>query len=117
MRTARSIYLSFPITGYDLAERAEFARSKVSELQEIFGECEVYNPMENYNPEDEKEYEWYMAEDLYRLPNYDTICFCEGWKNSKGCKMEYYMALNCGLKRMTLDNSGRVCFNPEKIKL
>lgn len=93
------IYISIPITGHNLATQ----RAKAAEIAEKIKALghEAVNPFDTPEPSEglsEKErYAYYMGEDVKRLLMCDAIFLCEGWKKSKGCKVEYATADYYGL--------------------
>lgn len=45
----------------------------------------------------------YMAHSFYRMCMCDTIYFCKGWEEARGCRLEYQAAKDYGLKIMFED--------------
>ena len=92
----QKLYISLPITGYNLNERKEYAR-KVKETVEGLGCYEVVNPLDNGLGEDAP-YKEHMKKDVQMLLDCDAILFCDGWSESDGCIAEGSLAAACGLK-------------------
>lgn len=88
------LYLSGPISGHDLKERFE-AFKKVEEKVKALGH-EAVNPMVISPPE--LDYKDCMREDLKALLDCDGIVLMDGWQNSKGCIVEFYVASVCGIQ-------------------
>lgn len=90
----KRIYISLPLTGYDLAERRKLAAG-VARVLEALG-AEAVNPLENGLPEDAAWLE-HMRADLRLLLDCDGILMCEGWEESRGCRVERGLAEGLGL--------------------
>ena len=86
------IYISGPISGYDLNER-KAAFHKVQEYLLDTG----YEPVNPFSSE-EKSYSDYMRADLKLLLGCDTIFLMNGWNHSRGCIAERNVAEICGMK-------------------
>ena len=88
------VYISLPITGKDLQEQKSYARHVASFLSEA-GFTPV-NPFDN-RLGDDASYEEHMKADLRLMLDCDAIMLCDGWLLSKGCVLESYVAIACGL--------------------
>ena len=97
MRRKR-IYISIPISGYDLEE----VKAKARDIRERLL-CDVLGFKKGQNrpdvitpfdvcPEPDKPYSYYMGKDIEALLECDAIYLCEGWQNSKGCIAEFEVA-------------------------
>lgn len=105
------IYLSGPISGYDLEERKqafENARKEILDFCERWDEksgghteVEVFSPIHAYK--EGMTYAQIMRYDIEQLLTCDMICFMKGWRESKGCNVEEQVARACGIK-VFLDN-------------
>ena len=91
----KKIYLSLPISHYDIEERRAFSVKRVRYLSEVFG-CEVVNPLENGLDAD-VHWREHMKRDLQLLLGCDTIFMCKDWEYSKGCRCEHEVATTCGI--------------------
>lgn len=40
----------------------------------------------------------YMAHSFYRMALCDTVYFCKGWEDARGCRIEHQAAIDYGLK-------------------
>lgn len=90
----KKVYLSAPISGYDLNERRErFAHMK--EGLEKLG-YNVMNPMENGLSDDAPTTQ-HMKRDIIMLLQCDVIFLMKGWNKSAGCLTELHVATACGL--------------------
>lgn len=45
-----------------------------------------------------QKYAYYMGRDIEKLLLCDAVYFCEGWQESRGCRVESYIAETNGLK-------------------
>lgn len=93
----RKVYISIPITGYNLEERKRTA----NEIKKIFiaDHYEAITPFDVCNEKD-KPYSYYMGKDIEVLLECSHICFVDGWKKSKGCRAEKAIADIYGIKRI-----------------
>lgn len=91
------IYISLPITGYDLQERKQYAQSIKDFLLTYYKDCEVITPFDICN-EENKPYSYYMGKDLEALLECNATYFCAGWQSSQGCLLEYEAAKIYGKK-------------------
>lgn len=96
----KRVYISFPISDYDLEERKKYAKDAKVLVSRLLQK----DPIEQYKqfqntitpfdvcPETDKLYSYYMGKDIEALLECDTVYFCEGWQNSKGCMAEFEVA-------------------------
>jgi hypothetical protein len=105
--TPIKVYISGPITGYDLAERqAAFALAEDT-INSMPG-YKAVNPMRNGLPADASRPE-HMRADLRLLLDCQSITFLPGWQDSPGCLFEHYVASVTGLgMEFLLDDFPRV---------
>ena len=87
-----TIYLSFPITGFNLDERLKYSEKIEKELSVYFN---VINPLKNGIPWEEPK-EKHMKKDLHDLLECDAIFLCEGYIQSEGCCIEERVAKQTG---------------------
>ena len=81
----KRIYVSIPITGKDYnaqVERAESIRRKYEKEGH-----KVITPFDIV-PNPDQGYPYCMGKDIEVLLTCDAAIFAEGWKESKGCKLE-----------------------------
>lgn len=90
------IYISGPITGYDINERRDAFKRVQMELEESYGAKHVFNPLENGLPTNAHRSE-HMREDLKQLLKCTAIYFMPGWEKSAGCQLEFNIATQIGL--------------------
>ena len=90
------IYISLPITGYDLHERKQYADSVRSRLQQIYTDSEIITPFD-VNPDPTLPYDELIGKDIAALLTCDMVYVCNGSNNSKGCRLERYAALIYGI--------------------
>jgi len=94
--TTRKVYLSGPITGYDLAERAilfsyfeEFVNSQTHFL--------AVNPLRNGISQETESREAHMRTDIRNLLGCDYIYMLPDWHKAEGCRLELCVATTCGI--------------------
>lgn len=106
-----TIYISLPISGYDLSERRRVAEAARLHLQAENPEARVVSPfdladyVEALNPQ--ARYSDYMKEDLaFILDEADVVCFLENplFTKSRGVRLEYAAARAYGkrIERMSV---------------
>lgn len=86
------IYISLPITGYDLQERKQYAENVKKRLQQIYTDSEIITPFD-VNPDPTLPYEELIGRCVEALVKCDAVYFCKGWKNSLGCTIEHEKAV------------------------
>lgn len=85
----KRIYVSLPISNYDLDERRKKADATAAMLR---GKgYEAVTPFQNGLPQDAS-YEAHMAADIWLLLSCDGIYMCDGWEDCLGCKIEHAVA-------------------------
>ena len=88
----KRIYVSLPISGYDLAERKQCAIRAEKHIADRYPKpLQVITPF-TVCPEPDKPYSYYMGKDIEALLECDAIYLCEGWQNCKGCMAEFKVA-------------------------
>lgn len=93
------IYISLPITGYDLQERKRYADSVKKRLQQVYTDSEIVTPFE-VNPDQELSYAEYMGNDIATLLASDAVYFCKGWGKSRGCRLEHSAAMEYKISKI-----------------
>ena len=92
------IYISGPISGYDLEERREAFKNVQKQLEEEG--WTVFNPMENGLPAEADTHQ-HMHRDLAVLTTeeipFKAIYMMTHWTHSAGCKLEFDVATAIGL--------------------
>lgn len=83
------IYISLPITGFDIDHVRYYAES-YKKMWEDDG-YEVITPFD-LSPESGKPYSYHMGKDIEGLLECDAVYFASGWHDSKGCNIEYAAA-------------------------
>lgn len=105
----KRVYLSLPISGYDIEERKAYAAKRKQDLLTIYKhiqegiEYEIVTPFE-VCPDTDKSYSYYMGRDIEALLNCDEIFMCQGWEDSKGCQLEIQAAKIYGKKVRELED-------------
>ena len=93
----KKVYISLPISGYDLDERKETALAMEVKLRRRG--YDVFNPLgDNFQPG--LTTNEYMKLDLKALLDCDVIMFMYGWNRSAGCHTELCVAMACGMDVM-----------------
>ena len=90
------IYISLPITGYDLQERKQYAENVKKRLQQIYTDREIITPFD-VNPDPSLPYEELIGKDIAALLTCDMVYVCKWSDYSKGCRLERYAALIYGI--------------------
>lgn len=93
------IYISLPITGYDLQERKQYAENVKKRLRQIYTDSEIVTPFE-VNPDQELSYAEYMGNDIAALLTSDAVYFCKGWGKSRGCRLEHSAAMEYKISKI-----------------
>ena len=115
--TYEKVYLSMPISGYDLEERGKFADEMTSKLHEALPNADIVNPIELSKQLNEKHsaegldvptYKEYMDNDFLEIEKCDAIVFAKDWDSSKGCLAEKLHAVRNHLKLFYLDYNDNV---------
>lgn len=86
-----NIYISMPISGYDMNERIAYAKKQKALLQEKYPDSKVVTPFFGKKKEEFEgmTYGQLMGYDITTILNNIThMYFCEGWEKSKGCRLE-----------------------------
>lgn len=91
------IYISGKISGTDLTEtRARFAAA--AKVTKRLG-YEPVNPLENGLSEHDS-WEAHMLKDIIDLLQCNAIYMLQGWEDSKGARIEHYIATKIGMPIM-----------------
>lgn len=88
------VYLSAPISGYDINERRETFERVENELKKLG--YKVLSPMKNGLSQDEPTSR-HMKRDIILLLQADAIFLMTGWNRSAGCLTELNVATAIGL--------------------
>lgn len=86
----KRIYISIPVTGYDLPkvrEHADFIKMALSRKGYV-----PVNPLDIYPCEDPT-YNDYIVADIKAMLGCDGVYFCQGWERSCGCNIEHDIAM------------------------
>lgn len=91
----KKVFIAQPMTGFTEEEIAKERNKAILEIDKLMGD-EIYTILDQryvdkLAPED-AEPAWVLAEDLKILSTADLVYFCEGWKQSKGCRVEHMYA-------------------------
>ena len=91
------VYISGPITGYDIEER-KLSFLKTQHMLESLG-YEAINPLDKDLPLDAS-WSQHMRADIALLIQCESIYMMPGWEHSHGCKLELDVATSCGIRLM-----------------
>lgn len=94
------VYISLPITGYDLGERKQIAETiKAKFIEQGY---EAITPFDVCT-EERKTYAYYIGKDIEALLGCNYIYLAGDWKYSKGCCAEKCVADIYGIKRIEIE--------------
>lgn len=93
------IYISLPISGYELSERRKYAERVKARLKRINQQAEVVTPFD-VNPDQKLSYAEYMGNDIAALLTSDAVYFCKGWDKSRGCRLEHSAAFEYKISKI-----------------
>lgn len=97
------VYISLPITGYDIEERKAVARAAKQWLSEMKTTGEVITPFEVCNgPELESTH--CMGDYIEALLSCNLAVFLPGWRHSLDCRREHHAAEIYGLAIMEVND-------------
>lgn len=90
----KKIYISAPISGYNLTERKAFFSQIEGRLAE-----EGYKPVNPFNNAlpDSAPYTEHLKQDIKLLLDCDGMVRPSRWRKSKGCEIEARVAKACGI--------------------
>lgn len=93
MTQTRRIYIAGPMTGYPDCNFAAFHAAAERLAQAGW---KVFNPAENFGGRKDLPREAYLRLDLAMLAQCDAIAMLPGWEDSRGAKLEYFVASELG---------------------
>ena len=95
------VYISLPMAGVEdtIWERYEYAKKYIKETPG-FEDATIISPINisDFAPghaiscERTHSYGWYIGRDVERLCDCTDIFMCDGWENSRGCRIEHETA-------------------------
>ena len=83
------VYISLPITGHDI-EEVEASCIYASGVIQAKGHTPV-SPLD-VSPDPDATYAEHMGNDIETLLCCDAVVFLDGWRESKGCRLEHAAA-------------------------
>ena len=89
------VYISLPISGYDISERRNTAKAMENKLRKLG--YDVFNPLENGLPTYASTNQ-HMKADIKALLECDAVIFMQGFNHSAGCHTELAVAMAIGLE-------------------
>lgn len=98
------VYISAPISGYDLEGRKEFFQA----AEEFVRACghQPVNPMGDIDTDDPPAKEECMKADIADLLKCDAMLQIGDWAKSRGCMTELDVAQACGIKVFRIKEVG-----------
>lgn len=87
------VYIAGPMTGIEDYNYPAFHHAAERWAEEGW---EVENPATHFDGDQSRPYEDYISAALATIPYCDVITLLPGWKNSKGARMERYVAEELG---------------------
>lgn len=92
----KKTYISGKITGLELPEAEQNFHKAGLFLKKKYG-CDIINPMFDVEYHPEKTWAEYMLEDIKLLFTCDSIYMLNNWKDSKGARIEFNIAVELGI--------------------
>ena len=105
----KSIYVSLPISGHEdtyeqrLDAAVKYVKENYTEYVYIITPKYIAERLEDYQPMKPK-YKEYLLADMEAIAHCDAIFICKGWRDSKGCLVEWAFARAIGLTILYQDN-------------
>ena len=96
----KKIYLSMPISGYDLKKVMELAEREKERLSS--DKTEIITPFDACPYDPNKTYGQCMKECIKELLLCDAIMFEPNWYKSNGCRIEAEVARGCEIEMIFL---------------
>lgn len=95
------IYISVPISGLDLMTQTGIALEIAEKIRDLGHEPvnPFDTPLAPLGVTEKEKYAYYMGEDIKHLLMCDAAYFCEGWRGSNGCLLEFNAAQIYDIKR------------------
>lgn len=100
----RRVYISGPISGYDIQERRMVFGQVANRLVELG--YDVVNPMDNEDDSHRLTWEEYMRKDITQLMQCDCIVLLSGWEKSRGARLEKQIAEELGMEVLNYEFKG-----------
>ena len=93
----KKVYVSFPISGYDIEERKQYDEIVRKVVQKYFPDYEILTPFGMCPYDETKSYGDCMKTCISNIYDCEILVICPNWLASTGCRDEYYTAANYGL--------------------
>ncbi|MDR3059579.1 MAG: DUF4406 domain-containing protein [Prevotella sp.] len=95
----KTVYISGQITGLELKEaKANFDKAEALLLEKGYNPL---NPMKVNPPLSGKCWKEYMLDDITQLFNCEGILLLDNWQDSKGARIEHFIAQEMGMTILT----------------
>lgn len=98
-----NVYISLPISGYDIEERKAVANAAKQWFSEMKITGEVITPFEVCDTPG-LQYAHCMGRDIEALLGCKLVVFLPGWRDSRGCQLEHRAAEIYGLAIMEVND-------------
>lgn len=92
------VFLSHKMNGLTESEVMEIRNKALAYLQKNYEDVEL---IDNYHHENVPEGAgrlWHLGTSIRMMEEADAIYFCEGWKEAKGCWIEFHICVKYGLR-------------------
>lgn len=94
----KECFISIPITGQE--ELAEcYSKQARNKLKEMFPTCNFFIPFDITQDKNKRD-SYYMGKDIEKLMDCDVIIQMSGWENSKGCRVEDFVATTYNIQKI-----------------
>lgn len=98
-KDVETVYISGQITGLELKEaKANFDKAEALLLEKGY---KPLNPMKVIPPLSGKSWKEYILDDIVQLFNCDGIFLLDNWQDSKGARIEQFIAQEMGMVILT----------------
>lgn len=98
----KKCFISIPITGVEDKARNDI-KNAISYLSKSFPTCIFISPFE-VAPKKDMPDSYYMGKDVEKLMESDIIIQMPNWENSKGCRVENFIADTYNIAKISYDN-------------
>ena len=98
------VFISQPMRGKTDDEIKEERSSAIAKIKASYDteDVEIIDSFFERAPHDAKPL-WFLGESFKKLADADVVYFCKGFKDARGCMMEYNAAKNYGIDAMLAD--------------
>ena len=98
----KKLFISQPMKGKSDADILAERKKAIKSAEEKIGEpVEVIDSFFQNAPTDAKPL-WFLGKSLELLSSADVAVFCNGWKDARGCRIEYNCCSEYGIEHIEL---------------